>query len=129
MERSFLVQFVYVGMGGFLGAGLRFALGSWIHRALPAALFPYGTMAVNVLGCLLIGYLAGWRQPLEPGMRLFLMIGLLGGFTTFSTFALETLSLTQQDEYLLAFINVAAKLLLGLAAAWAGFMLGRMFTS
>ncbi len=129
MERSFLVQFVYVGMGGFLGAGLRFALGSWIHRALPAALFPYGTMAVNVLGCLLIGYLAGWRQPLEPGMRLFLMIGLLGGFITFSTFALETLSLTQQDEYLLAFINVAAKLLLGLAAAWAGFMLGRMFTS
>ena len=129
MERSFLVQFVYVGMGGFLGAGLRFALGSWIHRALPTALFPYGTMAVNVLGCLLIGYLAGWRQPLEPGMRLFLMVGLLGGFTTFSTFALETLSLTQQDEHLLAFVNVAAKLVLGLAAAWAGFVLGRMFTS
>lgn len=132
MERSLLVQFIYVGMGGFLGAGLRFALGSWIHRALPAAIFPYGTMAVNILGCLLIGFFASWRQPLvdmEPGLRLFLMVGLLGGFTTFSTFALETLSLTHQDEYFLAFTNVAAKLVLGLAAAWAGFVLGRMLTA
>lgn len=125
MERSLLVQFMYVGMGGFFGAGLRFALGSWIHRSWPAIAFPYGTMAVNVIGCLLIGLLAGWRQPLEPGVRLFLMVGLLGGFTTFSAFALETLTLTQQSHHLLAFVNVAAKLLFGLAAAWVGFELGR----
>ncbi len=126
MERSFLLQFCVVGMGGFFGAGLRFALGSWIHRSWPAVAFPYGTMAVNVLGCLLIGLLAGWRQPLEPGLRLFLMVGLLGGFTTFSAFALETLALAQQQQHLLAFTNVAAKLLFGLAAAWAGFELGRL---
>ena len=128
MERSFFVQFVYVGLGGFFGAGLRFALGTWVHRALPATVFPYGTIVVNVLGCLLIGFLAAWRQPIDPGLRLLLMVGLLGGFTTFSAFALETLSLTHQDQHLLAFGNVAASLLLGLGAAWAGFELGRQLT-
>ncbi len=127
MERNFLLQFVTVGCGGFLGAGLRFALGTWVNRALPAAVFPWGTLAVNVLGCLLIGFIAAWRQPLEPGLRLFLMVGVLGGFTTFSTFALETLALTHQDQHALAFANVAVKLLLGLGAAWAGFELGRLF--
>ena len=129
MERSFLLQFMTVGLSGFFGAGLRFAIGTWIHRAWPVAAFPWGTLAVNVLGCLLIGFIAGWRQPLEPGLRLFLMVGLLGGFTTFSAFALETLSLTHQDQHALAFANVAVKLLLGLGAAWAGFELGRLFGS
>ena len=129
MERSFIVQFLYVGVGGFFGAGLRFALGVWVQRALPGALFPYGTLAVNVLGCLLIGFIAAYRQPLEPAVRLFLMVGLLGGFTTFSAFALETLSLTQSGENLLAFANVALKLLLGLGAAWVGFEIGRVFAS
>jgi len=127
MDRSFLIQFLYVGIGGFFGAGLRFTLGVIVQRALPGALFPYGTLAVNVLGCLLIGFIAAYRQPLEPGLRLFLMVGLLGGFTTFSTFALETLTLTQSGENLLAFANVALKLLLGLGAAWVGFELGRLF--
>ena len=127
MDRSFLIQFLYVGIGGFFGAGLRFTLGVIVQRALPGALFPYGTLAVNVLGCLLIGFIAAYRQPLEPGLRLFLMVGLLGGFATFSTFALETLTLTQSGENLLAFANVALKLLLGLGAAWVGFELGRLF--
>ena len=129
MERSFIAQFIVVGFGGFFGAGLRFALGTWIHRMLPATVFPYGTIVVNILGCLLIGFLAAWRQPLEPGLRLLLMVGLLGGFTTFSAFALETLSLSHQDQHLLAFGNVAASLVLGLGAAWAGFEMGRVFTS
>ncbi|MEE4184958.1 MAG: fluoride efflux transporter CrcB [Gammaproteobacteria bacterium] len=129
MERNVLLQFLYVGVGGFFGAGLRFALSSWLSRALPHALFPYGTMAVNVIGCLLIGFLAAYRQPLDPGLRLFLMVGLLGGFTTFSTFALETLSLAQQNQAALAFLNVAVKVCLGLAAAWAGFELGRALSA
>jgi CrcB protein len=129
MERHLLIQFLYVGLGGFVGSVLRFAMGGWVQRTLPHALFPYGTLAVNVLGCLLIGFLAAWRQPLEPGLRLFLMVGLLGGFTTFSTFALETLTLTQQQQPLLAFINVIAKVTLGLAAAWAGFELARSFSA
>jgi len=126
MQNNFLMQFLTVGLGGFFGAGLRFALGTAVHRALPAAVFPYGTMAVNILGCLLIGFVAAWRQPLEPGLRLFLMVGLLGGFTTFSTFALETLTLTQQQQPALAFVNVAAKVILGLGAAWVGFEGGRL---
>jgi len=126
MERSFVWQFLFVGMGGFVGAGLRFTLGSWIHRLLPAAIFPYGTMAVNVLGCFVIGFFASFRQPLDDDFRLFMMVGMLGGFTTFSTFALETLYLTHQNEYPLAFINVIAKVVLGLTGAWAGFELGRL---
>jgi len=129
VQHSFFMQFMAVGVGGFFGAGLRFALGSWIHRALPAAAFPWGTMAVNLLGCLLIGFVASYRQPLEPGVRLFLMVGLLGGFTTFSTFALETLALTQQDNYLMAAVNVTAKVVFGLLAAWAGFELGRLLAA
>ena len=129
MERNVLMQFLYVGVGGFFGAALRFGLSSWLSRALPHALFPYGTMAVNVIGCLLIGLLASYRQPLDPGLRLFLMVGLLGGFTTFSTFALETLSLAQQNHTALAFFNVAIKVCLGLAAAWAGFEMGRALSS
>jgi CrcB protein len=126
VQSSFLVQFMYVGMGGFIGAGLRFATGSWLQKALPGALFPFGTMAVNVIGCLAIGFVAAYRQPLEPGLRLFLMVGLLGGFTTFSAFALETLTLTHQGQNLLAFTNVVLKLVLGLGAAALGFELGRM---
>jgi len=126
MQNSFMLQFLTVGVGGFIGAGLRFALGTAVHRALPAAIFPYGTMAVNVLGCLLIGFIAAWRQPLEPGLRLFLMVGVLGGFTTFSAFALETLTLAQQQEHGLAFVNVAIKIVVTLAAVWAGFELGRL---
>lgn len=126
MARGFLIQFLYVGVGGFCGAGLRFALGTWVQRALPAATFPYGTLAVNVLGCLLIGFIAAWRQPLEPALRLLLITGLLGGFTTFSAFALETLTLTHQGQQAVAFINIAAQLVLSLAAAWTGFELGRL---
>jgi len=128
MERSFLVQFFYVGIGGFFGAGLRFALGSWIHRALPAAVFPYGTMAVNVLGCLLIGFFASWRQPLvdmEPGMRLFLMVGLLGGFTTFSACSMDTMMLVNAGFWYRAMLNIILSVVVCLVAVVAGMSLGR----
>ncbi len=71
-------------------------ISGWVQRLVVTGVFPYGTLVVNVLGCFLIGILGGlaeYRQVLEPGQRLFLMIGVLGGFTTFSTFAFETLSL------------------------------------
>ena len=128
MQNSLMLQFLTVGAGGFIGAGLRFLVGTGVQRALPAAAFPYGTMAVNVIGCLLIGFIAAWRQPLEPGLRLFLTVGVLGGFTTYSAFALETLTLAQQHSHSLAFANVALKLLLGLTAVWGGFELGRLLT-
>jgi len=116
-----------VGSGGFLGAVGRYALGGFVHRALPAVAFPIGTLAVNVLGCLAIGALGGLadaRQILGPGTRLFLLIGVLGGFTTFSSFSYETLALARDGEFLRSGINVLASVTFCLLAVWLGHQLG-----
>jgi len=100
-------------------------ISGWVQRLVVTGVFPYGTLVVNVLGCFLIGILGGlaeYRQVLEPGQRLFLMIGVLGGFTTFSTFAFETLSLMQDAELLKSLVNTLLQVCLGLAAAFAGFI-------
>jgi fluoride exporter len=117
-----------VGTGGFLGSIGRYLLGGWVHRIVPFAAFPFGTLVVNALGCLGIGVLGGLadsRQLLGADLRLFLMIGVLGGFTTFSSFAYETLALTRDAEPGRALANVAAQVVLGLAACWAGYALVR----
>ncbi len=104
---------------------MRFTVGGWAQRLSPGAGFPIGTATVNVLGCLLIGILGGladYRQMLDPAQRAFLMVGMLGGFTTFSTFAFETLGLAQDGALLKAFVNVFGQLLLGLVAAYAGYV-------
>jgi len=91
--------------------------------------FPFGTLVVNVLGCLLIGLLHGvaeTKQIISPELRLFLMIGLLGGFTTFSTFGYETLALMHDAEIFRAVGNVILQILMGLIAVWVGDMLGRL---
>jgi CrcB protein len=89
-----------------------------------ASLFPFGTLAVNVLGCLLIGALmalAVERESLSPNLRLLLVTGVLGGFTTFSAFGYETLALAMiERQPLLALANVATEVVLGLVAAWSG---------
>lgn len=98
-------------------------LQSWTGTA-----FPWGTLAVNVSGCLLIGALSGiadGRGAVTPAARAFLMIGVLGGFTTFSSFGYETLQLTRDGEVGRALINVALNILVGLAAAWGGYFAGR----
>jgi CrcB protein len=125
MNSAYFYQVMIVGAGGFIGSALRFMVSGWAQRLAVASVFPYGTLVVNVLGCLLIGILGGlaeYRQVLEPGQRLFLMIGVLGGFTTFSTFAFESLSLMQDAELLKALANTALHVVLGFAAAFAGFL-------
>ena len=120
---------LWVGAGGFVGAILRYLLGGWVQRLTPMAGFPTGTLAVNVLGCLAIGLVAGLvelRHGLGPGVRLFLLVGLLGGFTTFSSFAWETLDLARASALTPALANVALQIVLGLAAAWAGLALTRL---
>lgn len=129
MSSSYFSQVVLVGLGGFVGSSLRFMVSGWVHAALPFSGFPYGTLAVNVLGCLAIGLLGGMmemRQALDPAQRLFLLIGVLGGFTTFSTFAYETLSLGQDAELAKAFANTLLQLVLGLTAAWLGYTAARL---
>lgn len=123
---SWLWQPLIVGAGGFFGAMLRYGLSGVVQRLAPFATFPLGTLTVNVAGSLLIGVIAGlveFRQVLGPEARLFLMIGLLGGFTTFSSFAYETLALGQDGEYLLASLNALASVALCLVAVWLGYRL------
>jgi CrcB protein len=124
--KAVLINSALVGSGGFVGALLRYGLSGLVHRQVPFATFPYGTMAVNLLGCLLIGVFAGLaesRQLFGPELRTFALIGLLGGFTTFSTLGYETFAMIRDDEYLLAVANVGAQVVLGLALVWAGYVL------
>ena len=116
-----------IAAGGALGSLLRFWLSTGVH-GLAGRGFPYGTLAVNVLGCLLVGLLYVWlveRAALGPAWRAFLLIGVLGGFTTFSTFSIETLNLFEAGQIARAAINVIASITLCLAAAGAGVLLGR----
>lgn len=116
-----------VGAGGFLGSVSRYLIGGWVHRALGTS-FPYGTLTVNVLGCLAIGLLGGLaetRQMITPEARLFLFIGLLGGFTTFSSFGYETLAFARDGEFVIAGLNVMLQIALGLGAVWFGFIISR----
>ena len=122
-------QLLLVGAGGFVGSILRFAIGGWAQRLSPSGGFPIGTLTVNLIGCLLIGNLGGladYRQVFEPGQRLLLMVGVLGGFTTYSTFAYESLQLGQDGELLKVFANIVLHVVLGLVAAYAGYVAARM---
>ena len=117
-----LVRTLVVGAGGFLGASARYLLGGAIYRWLPAT-FPWATFVINVTGCFGIGFLAVLmeeRMVLGPSARLFLMVGILGGYTTFSTFGYETIALLRESSFAAAAINVLGQVALGLVAVWAG---------
>ena len=121
---SYLTQVALVGCGGFVGSSLRFMVNGWVQAATPASSFPYGTLVVNVVGCLTIGVLGGLadaRQALDPALRLLVFTGVIGGFTTFSAFAYETLSLARHVDLASALANVALQVVLGIGAAWLGY--------
>lgn len=121
-----------VAAGGGVGSALRFLVSPTAERLLTPvsgalALFPAGTLVVNLTGSLLIGVLAGLaesRAVVGPEVRLLLVTGLLGGYTTFSAFSLETLTLLRAGQLGTALASVVLQVLLGLAAAFAGLTLG-----
>ena len=118
-----MLNICLVGLGGFIGAVLRYSLGGWVQGWSKSIGFPYGTFVVNLCGCLLIGWfsqLADSRNLFNPQQRLFVFIGLLGAFTTFSTFGLETMNLLRDNRVMLAVLNVSGQVGLGLAMVWAG---------
>ena len=113
-----------VGLGGFCGSILRYLLGGFVQALFKSSVFPWGTLGVNVLGCLLIGILGGLADnsgALSPAARIFILIGLLGGFTTFSSFSYESLSLLRDRELLLTLAYVSSHLVLGIGAAFIGY--------
>ena len=116
-----MLNILIVGLGGFLGAIARFGVSSFL-AARQGPGFPTGTLVVNVLGCLAIGALMALLEleALSANLRLFLAVGLLGSFTTFSTFGYETIELFRDGDYQPALWSVAANLVLGLSAVLLG---------
>ncbi len=114
---------ILVGIGGCLGAVSRYKLGGLVLHSTADWKFPLSTVLVNVLGCLVAGILAGLAEKhdlLSADMRLFLFTGLLGGFTTFSAFGLDTVYLLQRHETLIALSNVTTSVVFGVLALWLG---------
>ena len=112
-----------VGIGGFTGSILRYVISGTIQQLTQSTSFSYGTLAVNVLGCLIIGVLSQLAESyglLTAETRALLITGVLGGFTTFSTFSNETMSLFRDSENLLGLLNIGAHIFLGLGAVWMG---------
>jgi len=115
-----------VGLGGAFGSIARYLLSVWTMQAGGFPKFPLGTFVVNLIGCLLAGMLAGIVErhaPFDEQVRLLLMVGVLGGFTTFSAFGLETVQLLRRGEWLVASGYVGGSVLLGLAAVLLGLRL------
>ena len=122
-----MIQLLMVGAGGALGAIGRYLLSTWVY-SLTGRAFPWGTLAVNLLGSLLIGFLSVWlleRVTLSAEMRALLVVGFLGAFTTFSTFSLETLVLLEEGAVVKAGINITASVLTCIFAAWMGTLVAK----
>lgn len=114
-------ELLLVALGGAIGATTRYQLSGYILHLTIQQKFPYGTFVVNVVGCLLAGILVGFaekQQIISQEMRIFLLTGILGGFTTFSAFGVETIYLLRRGDYLVAGTYVILSLLCGLLALW-----------
>ena len=123
-----MTEVLLVGAGGFIGAASRYGVLVGVGRLLGQPAFPWGVLAANVIGSLIIGVLAGLaetRQIFSPEARLFLFIGILGGFTTFSSISNDTFMLLRNAEYLSAAGNVLLSVVLGLAAVALGYAAAR----
>jgi CrcB protein len=121
-------SYVLVAIGGALGSVARFWCSGLVAR-LAGETFPWGTMAVNVVGSLIIGFAAALSAPegrflVPPEARTFVMVGFCGGYTTFSSFSLQTFALMQEGEFLWAAGNIVLSVLLCLVGVWLGYLAG-----
>ena len=118
-----MYRIILVGLGGFAGSVLRYLVSGYAQELSGSVGFPYGTLAVNLTGCFIIGflsYLADMRGVFTVETRALVFVGVLGGFTTFSTFGNETLNLLRDGEYLYAFLNIGIHIFFGLGFVWLG---------
>ena len=124
-----MAKIVLVLLGGAFGTGLRYFLSIFIYSSVKEPTFPYANLVINVSGSFLIGVLAELfdsRILVAPVMRVALLTGVLGGYTTFSSFTFETVSLLRDGEFWLATLNVSLSVALGLAAVWLGMRLAQL---
>ena len=125
-----MIRYIAVLAGGALGTGLRYFLSNFIYSIIKNPTFPYANLVINVSGSFAIGLLAELfeqRALISPAVRIAVLTGILGGYTTFSSFSLETYSLLRDGEMWRAVVNVSASVLLGLAACWLGVRLAQQF--
>jgi CrcB protein len=123
-----VLDFLVISLGAIVGANARY----WMSRSalrLLGPVFPYGTLAINVLGSFVLGFFLAWitrRGIVDPRWRLLVAVGFCGGFTTFSSYAVESMALIEQGQWLLVATNIVSNNLLSLAAVVAGMALARL---
>ena len=119
---------IFIALAGLVGTLLRYWLSGFVARQYGET-FPWGTMAVNLIGCFVTGaafFLTEERFLVSPTIRTVILIGLLGGFTTFSSYGLQTFTLLRDGEFGLAILNVATSNILGLFMVWVGYVFGKV---
>jgi CrcB protein len=117
------LSILLVALGGAMGSVSRYLLGTWIQAVSRSIDFPFGTLTVNLLGCFMIGFLsqlAEARGAFTPESRALIFVGILGGFTTFSSFGNDTINLVRDGEMFNALANVGANVIFGLLLVWSG---------
>jgi fluoride exporter len=125
-----LIELLFVGCGGFIGCILRYLIVTLSLATNIGSIFPWGVFIANITGCFLIGLMGAWIQlktKLSPHMMGFLFTGLLGGLTTFSTFAHDSVTMFQARYFVHALLNITAQVFFGLLAVWLGFRLFSLF--
>lgn len=121
-------NYFYVMAGAALGGLLRYIISEFVQK-YSKIIFPFGTLSVNIIGSFLLGliiFILGEREIISPEIRLFLTVGVCGGFTTFSTFSYETLVLFQEAEFLYAAINIALNVVLSITAIYLAYLLSKI---
>ncbi len=116
-----------VGAGSFIGGAARYWISHWMHQRFPSS-FPLGTFTINMIGCLAIGIILGFAEKgnISSDWKFFLAAGLCGGFTTFSAFSWEILTLMKQGQALQAFLYIGASVIVGLLATFLGWQVSRL---
>ncbi len=123
-----MYKLIYIMLGGALGALLRYMLSGFVYRVTNYYFFPSGTLFVNLLGALIIGFLFGAFQniTIPNNIRVFIFIGFLGAFTTFSTYSLETFNLLKDSEYKFAILNILLNNVFSILFVFIGFALAHI---
>jgi CrcB protein len=125
-----MINYLIVSLGAALGGGLRYWVSNATYKFLPST-FPYGTLAVNVIGSLILGiiiFLFDEKELVTPGVRLFLAVGFCGGFTTFSTFSLETINLLKDSQFIPGLMNILLNLFLCLAGITLAYFISKVWS-
>jgi len=122
-----MLRLLVIALGGAIGTLARYLMGGLDYR-FSSGIFPISTLVVNVTGSLVIGFLWGIvdRFAISPNVRMFIFIGVLGGYTTFSTFSLETFNLMKDGEYRIALMNVVLSAVLSIAAVFLGYFISKI---